>query len=483
MRCKRLLARTLAAVFALVATSSGAQNLPDLGEAAQASFTPQIERRLGEMIMREIREDSTYLDDPEATAYIESVGQRLVSVSTEPGRDFEFFLVRDNTINAFALPGGFVGVHSGLVLAAQSEPELAGVLAHEIGHVIQRHIARQIEQQEQLKWPMLAGMLLGLLAGRSNPQIAQAAITTSQAGAMQASLNNSRDFEREADRVGFQLLERSGYDVNGMPSFFERLARSARLVENNAPAFLRSHPVTTERMSDLQNRAASAPYKQSPDSIEFWLTRAKLRATLSAPHDAVSVLEAQLRDRRFGNEAAAHYGLAVALSETRDFKRAQIELATARKLAKPHPMFDTLDARIKLAVGQGDAARDLLAQSLKEFGQRPYLVYAYAETLQALGQYREALSALEHLNKLRPHDVRLYEMEAKSYAAMGRRALLHQAQAESYYLRGSIPAAVEQLQLATSAADANFYLQSQIDARMRELKRLQAEEKKESLGR
>lgn len=480
MRLKRILVATLAATLA---TTSGAQNLPDLGEASQASFTPQNERRLGEMIMREIRRDPAYLDDPEATAYIETIGRRLVGVSSEARQDFEFFLVRDNTINAFALPGGFVGVHSGLLLAAQSESELAGVLAHEIAHVTQRHIARQFEKQDQLKWPLIAGLLVALLAARSSPQAAQAAIATSQAGAIQASLNYSRDFEREADRVGFQLLEQSGYDVNGMPGFFERLLKSTRFYENNAPAYLRTHPLTTERMADLQNRAAGAHYKQSPDSIEFQLARAKLRATQGAPRDAVAALEAQLRDRRFGNEAATHYGLATALLASRDPKRAEIELATARKLAGSHPMFDTLDAQIKLAMGQGPTARDLLAQSIKENGRRPYLLYAYAETLQTLGQHREALTVLDDLNKLRPHDARLYNMQAKSYAATGARALQHRAQAESYYLQGSTPAAVEQLQLATSAGDANFYLQSQIDVRLRELKRLQIEEKKEQFPR
>ena len=473
---KRALASLLVVVLACPVT---AQDLPDLGEAAQSGFSPQRERRIGEWIMRDIRRDRDFLDDPEVVDYIESVGRRLVAVSADARQEFEFFVIRDNTINAFAMPGGFVGVHTGLITSAQSESELAGVLAHEVSHVTQRHIARMLDKQSQLQLAALAGLVVALLAARSNPQVTQAAIATSQAGAIQASLNYSREFEREADRVGFQLMEASGFDPNGMPAFFGRLQKATRLIENNAPAYLRTHPLNIERMSDLENRAANVRYRQRPDSREFQLVRAKLRAMHGAPAEAVAALEGQVRDRRFLDEGAARYGLAVALDRARDAKRARAELAEARKLVGAHPMLDTFDARMRIAQGDARGASELLAQSLRAHERRPYLVYAHIEALQAGGQHRDAVGLLEELVKERPREVRAYALQAKSYANLDRRALQHRAQAELYALQGSYPAAIEQLRFAQRAGDADFYTGSAIDARMRALRAREQEEKKE----
>lgn len=472
---KRLIA---CALVVSLAGSSLAQPLPDLGDASQAAFSPQNERRIGELIMQELRRDPNFLDDPEITAYVDSIGQRLVTVSAEARSEFDFFVIRDNTINAFALPGGFVGVHTGLLLASQSESEVAGVLAHEVSHVTQRHIARQLEKQSQLQWAAIAGLLLGVLAARSNPQAAQAAIMGSQAGAIQATLNYSRDFEREADRVGFNLMDDAGFDVNGMPAFFERLGKASRLIENNAPAYLRTHPLSNERMADLQNRAASVRYRQRADSVEYQLVRAKIRGMQGAPREAIGLFDAQLREKRFASEGAARYGLAVALAEARDWRRADQELREARRLIGPHAMFETLGARIKVGQGQGQAARDQLAQAMKDYNGRTYVAYGYADLLQRLGQHAAAIEVLEPLSRARPRDGRVYSMLARSYAGLDKRALQHRNQAEHYVLEGALPAAIDQLDIARRAGDADFYTLSSIDARMRELRRRQEEERR-----
>jgi len=455
------------------------QTLPELGDSAQAGMSLQEERKIGDSVMREYRRDPDFVDDPEIVSYVNSIGQRLVAVSADAGRDFEFFVVRDNTINAFAMPGGFVGVHTGLLLAAQSESELAGVLAHEISHVTQRHIARQVQKSSQLSWAAIAGLLVAVLAARSNPQASQAAIVGTQAGAIQAMLNYSRDFEREADRVGFTLMESAGFDPNGMPAFFERLQRATRLSElNAAPAYLRTHPLTTERMADLQARAASVPYRQVPDSVDFQLVRAKIRADDGSPLEAVAAFQNQIKDGRYATEWAARYGLATALLRARQFRRADAALALARTGAGPHPMLETLGARIKRESGDAAGARDELVRALKDFGQRPYIVYEYAETLQALNAHREAITLLEGIVRTHPHDARAYQLLAKSHAALGHIAWQHRAQGEYYALSGSLPAAIEQYQLAQRAGDGDFYLLSSVDARLRELKDLDAEERK-----
>jgi predicted Zn-dependent protease len=204
---------TPAAVFLAMAASFGssspilADDLPDLGESARAEFSPQLERKIGERILNEIRlREPSYVDDPEISDYLNRLGSRLVAASASPAADCYFFLIRDNTVNAFAMFGGFIGVNSGTLLTAQSESELAGVLAHEISHVTQNHLARQIVREKQSSIAMMAAMAIGVLAARSNSQVASAAIASAQAGSIQAQLAFSRDFEREADRLGFQTL-------------------------------------------------------------------------------------------------------------------------------------------------------------------------------------------------------------------------------------------------------------------------------------
>lgn len=473
---KRLFSFVLA--VALV-TSSSAQNLPDLGESAQAGFSTQNERKLGEMIMRELRRDPAFLDDPEAQSYVESVGYKLVAAAGGTRQGFDFFVIRDPSINAFAMPGGFVGVHAGLVMASQSEAEMASVLGHEIAHVTQRHIARQLDKQSQMQMAAIAGLIIALLAARSNPDVTSAAIATTQAGAIQAALNYSRDLEREADRLGFQYLDAAGYDVNGMVGFFERLQRATRLQEYNAPAYLRTHPLTTERIADMQNRAAGARYRQQADSLEFHLVRAKLRALQGNPREAIATFENQLKEKRFVAEGPSRYGLAYSLYRARELVRAESELAAVRKLAVTHSMIETLDAAIKLANQNVDGAIAILERAMKESGGRYSVAYSYVEALQVGGRHKEALGFLEDLIKQRPRDARSHGMQAKSYAAIGRRALQHRSQSEVYYLQGALPAAIEQLQLAQSAGDGDFYLLSSVDSRLRALKAEYTEERKQ----
>ena len=301
-----------------------ADGLPELGDASQASFSSLDERRMGEEVMREIRADPSYYDDAEATEYLSSLGNRLVTQGTDVRQPFRFFFIQDNQINAFALPGGFVGVNTGLVLAAQSESEAAGVLGHEIAHVTQRHIARMMEQQKTSTVVSLAAIALAALAARSSSEVGAAAAAVGQAGAIQNMLNFTREHEREADRVGLQILEKAGYDPRAMAVFFERLQRATRLSEGVAPnVYLRTHPLTHERIADIQNRVEQMPYRQVRDSIEFHLVRAKLRAELDPPREARTFFEQSLAEKRYLSEAAAHYGLAISLVRLKDYSGAK----------------------------------------------------------------------------------------------------------------------------------------------------------------
>ena len=452
-----------------------ADGLPDLGEASQSTFSPQTERRVGEAIMVDIRRDRSLVKDPELTDYLNNLGYRLVSASAENRQDFEFFVLRDNTLNAFALPGGFIGVHTGLILAAQSESELAAVLGHEIAHVTQHHLARIITKQEQSTITSLAGLAVAILAARSNPQIANAAMATAQASSIQTQLDFTREHEREADRIGLQTLSQAGFDPRGAATFFERLQKFNRLYENNAPEYLRTHPITSERIADIQNRLAGLPYRQVPDSLEFQLVRAKLRAEEGTPQQAVALFEDALREKKYTSETASRYGLTAALLRAKDYARAEQELALLRKMAPPNAIIENLAARIKTAAGQPGAALAQYQTALKSFPSHRALVYGYADALLQNRQSAQALTLINDRLRRFPLDDRLYELQAQAYAMQGKTLLSHQAQAEAYARQGNLVAAIEQLQLGLKAGDGDFYQLSIMEARLKQLKAEHAE--------
>lgn len=455
-----------------------ASQLPELGDAASDDLSFATEKQIGQEIMREVRRDPSYLDDPEIEAYLNQLGGRLGSASSDPGMGFHFFAIEDPTINAFAMPGGYIGVHTGLILTAQTESELAGVLAHEISHVTQRHIARQIHREKQMSLPSMLLTAIALVAARSNAQVAQAVTTVGAAVPVQTQINFSRDYEREADRAGFEILQKAALDVRGMSNFFERLQRATRVYENNAPVYLRTHPLTSERISDMQNREQRQRYRQVTDSSEFHLVRAKLRAMKGHASEAIKDFRNLVQDRKYPSDAAAHYGLAVALSRAKDWKGAEAEILVAKKRISS-PMIDRVYA--ESLIGQGDVEAGLAhyREAIVRYPLSTSLVYAYGDALAGQRRFSDSLALAESQLRNYPTDIRLHELMAKSYAALGRRSQQHRALAEAYALKGQISPAIEQLELAQRAGDANFYELSVIDARLREFKRRQADEAKE----
>jgi len=460
---------------------SVAEGLPDLGEAAQAEFSPAMERRIGESVMLEIRRDPAWLDDPEVSSYLNRLGNRLSSQSEAGRQEFEFFALRDPTLNAFAMPGGYIGVHTGLILAAASESELASVLAHEISHVTQHHLARLINKSGQGQVTSLLALAVAILAARSSPDLAMGAAMAGQGAAIQNQLNYSRDFEREADRTGLGVMERAGFDIRGMSSFFERLQQSGRLYENNAPGYLRTHPLTTERLADMGNRIQGRPYKQVADSLEFQLVRAKLRAQEGTSRDAVVEFETRLKDRSFaGGEAAMHYGLAQASVRDGNLPAAERELSELRRLKTVSPMIETLAAQLRLKQGDAAGAVKILRAAQPRYPQERAIAYGLVESLLEARQPEDAIKFTEDELVSYPSDARMHGLQAKTYSLLGKRLQQHRAQAEAYALLGRLPAAVEQLELAQKAGDGNFYEQSQVDARLRELKKRMADEAKQA---
>jgi beta-barrel assembly-enhancing protease len=471
--------RHFLAIVLLLAPQVLAEGLPDLGDAAQSSFSALEERRLGEEIMREVRADRTYLDDPEPTDYLNTLGNRLASHSLESRQEFTFFLMQDRQINAFALPGGYIGVNTGLLLAAHSESEVASVVAHEIAHVTQRHIARILGKQKESTIISLAALAIAVLAARANSDLASAASAVGQGAAIQNMLNFTREHEKEADRVGIQTLETAGFDARAMATFFERLQRATRIYEGGAPSYLRTHPMTHERIADAQNRVESMPYRQVTDSIDFQLVRAKLRADAEPPAQARAFFEEGLAERRFLSEAANRYGLATSLLRQKNYAAARKEHESLKRLTPAHPMVESLGCRIRSAAGETEAAISCYQAASRAFPQSRAITYEHAEALIRAQRPDPALNVINARLQFFTDDPQLYILQARAYALQGKRLAQHRATGEAYVRMGNLRGAVEQMQIALKSGDGDFYQLSATEARLRELRKAEESRSKD----
>jgi predicted Zn-dependent protease len=470
-------------IFLLMITligSLGAQQLPNLGDSSESVLSPLQERRFGAAIMRQIRASPEFMDDPEVTDYLNRVGFTLVSNSPDPGGHFEFFAIKNPAINAFALPGGYIGIHSGLILSAQSESELVGVMGHETAHVTQRHIARMLAGQKKSGLASLAAIAVAILAASSSPELSQAAILAAQAVPLQSQLNYSRGHEREADRVGLQIVQKSDYDIHAIPMFFERLQRASRLYEGGAPSYLRTHPMTFERIADIQSRIRDVPFRQVPDSLEFRLVRARLIALDGRPSDAVAIFTARIEEKKHASELASRYGLVVAMLRVEKLQPSDLETAGVHvdamlSEAGDDPMVLAIAAGVEVRAGRIQSGLDAYRRALVSFPTRKSLMSGYATTLLDSGQNQEAVDFLERSIMRTAPDHRLYELQARGHASLGEMLAQHRALAEASLVRGNLAAAIEQLRLAKLSGDGDFYDRSSVDARLRELMRLDAE--------
>jgi beta-barrel assembly-enhancing protease len=474
---------TLSAPVFLAPATIHAQALPNLGGGDSAELSPLQERKLGEDIMNSIRRDPAYMGDLPTLDYLNQFGNSLL-VATPEARgegdyDFFFFAVRDPTLNAFALPGGFIGANSGLVLAAQSESELASVMAHEIGHVSQRHIARMIGNQKQDSLLPIAGLLLGALAMRSSPDLGMAAMMGGTGVAAQRRLSFGRDAEREADRIGLNILNGGGFEATGMVNFFGRLQNASRNRSDNMPAWLRTHPLTTERIADIEARVRDMPYRQRVDGLDFSLVKARLRVlqddTPRGWRDASVLFGEQMKQGTRAQVVGARYGLVMLALRQREVAQARTLMEEMRAEVERKPglapsvLLLGLEVDVALANGQAPQAVALAADGRNRFPLSRGLSMQYAEALLAAGRMQEATLFLRDQAQIYRQDAGIQQALARAYAEQNKQALQHMALAEYYAINGAVPAALEQLRTARAAPDAAFHDLAIIDAREREL--------------
>jgi predicted Zn-dependent protease len=457
-----------------------AQALPDLGDESQSMFAPGQERRLGEMVVRQIRGSGAYLNDPEVNDYLNELGYRLVAAVPGGKQDFEFFAIADPSINAFALPGGYVGINAGLILLTQSESELAAVLAHEITHVTQHHMTRALANQQRSLLYSLAAIALAIAASRSSSsnsgQVMSAGMASAQALAMQSQINFTRENEYEADRIGFQRLDAAGFDPTAMASFMSRMQKSSQFADGGAPSYLRSHPVTYERVAEAQARAYGKPYRQVPDSLDFQLVRALLRSYNGTPKEAVAFFTSALADHKFSSEVAMRYGLVASLLRAENFKQAKAELATLEKTAPTHPMIEVMAGHVLMEAGDLDLAIARFERALSRYPNKMQLVYDYPEALLKANRARDAARFIDAQLARFPNDGPLHRLAARTYATLGMKLQQYRHQGEYYAWQGDLKGAVVQLELAAKAGDGDFYQASVVETRLRALRRELAEQ-------
>lgn len=463
--------RILLTVCLIVPVAVGnADELPELGDYSATVMSPLQEQAIANMIMRDVMASADVIRDVEINDYIAALGYRLAANSPNPRQGFNFFVVQDNTINAFAMYGGVIGVHTGLILAANNESELASVLGHEIGHVVQRHLARMIATQKRDSILNMAGYALAILAARSNPQLAAGALTATSASGLQKQLDYTREHEREADRVGLQILENAGYDPHAMPGFFNTLMKNTRFVDGAAPSFLRTHPLTTERISDIKNRVDNLPYKQVQDSVEFLMVRAKLKANVGLPEQTVQYYEQLLKEKRYANEAAERYGYAIALMRKQDYANAQLQIDWLKSNMALHPYVMTLDAKLAEEQAQRKLAEQKWISGLQRYPEHRALLYGYIEHMLTIGQIDKALSLIKDKQPAWPDDPYFFDLMSRAYTMLGKNLLRHQAAGEAYARKYNLDRAIEQMELAAKAGDGDFYQQSIVEARLKTLK-------------
>ncbi len=502
--------------------------LPALGDAAAQDLSPMAERRLGDRIMRSILRDPDVIDDPLVLEYVNHVWTTLLASARRRGEigpeldashAWTPFLVRDRTVNAFALPGGYIGVHFGLLAMTTTPDELASVLAHELSHVTQRHIARMISQQSRTSWVSLASLVLGILAASRNPAAGQAMIYGGQAVTLQGQLNFSRDMEREADRVGFGVLSDAGYEPAGMALMFEHLQQASRLNDDGSFPYLRTHPLTTERIGEARSRlgpsgwdlASQAGHPQSALWAWHVLMAARSRVLMDPRTESLQAL-VNLEPRKADGalaQLATLYTSAVAMQRSGDALRAAGALQKAKAVAKSLPAAQQAVASRMLGLSEAEGLLDArhpqeAAKVLTQVSQlpppadlawpthRPELLLnarvalATPDASGPNGAWAQAASSLQTHVSQYPQDAAAWSTLSGLWQHLGQPLRAVRAEAEAAAALGDLPGAIERLQGAQKRfrqPDAGAVIElSVMDSRLKTWQRQQREDMREDGG-
>jgi len=450
------------------ASEPSAVDLPRIGEPADTALSPLEEARIGSRVVAQLYEHEYILEDPELTSYVQALTWRLVASTDTGPRSLVLFVVKDSRINAFALPGGYIGVNAGLITSSRNESELAGVLAHELAHVTQRHIARTVEGTQAANLATWAAVLAAILAASADPEIVIAALSVGQAANYQREVNFTRAHELEADRIGIRTMSRARFDPQAVASFFVRLEQQSRLYGNQMPEFLRTHPVNTTRISEARTRASDYAPRKVADPVEYGLMQARARVLASErPSQALEFFSGQLRQSP--KSIVDAYGLALTYSKMGDNARAMEALQPALDAQPRQANLSLLAARIEQGLGKTEAALTRLTRTLEHHPRSAPVILEYADQLLASGKpdaARQVLLSHEQTVGSRADTSRLLAYAARD---AGNMVEAQYQMANFLFQRGDGGGALAQLDAALRMASLSKQDRARLTARRGEI--------------
>jgi len=471
--------RKIIAIWLLVAVSwpfimiqAADIDLPDFGDSSGALISPMQEYQIGRAFFWRLQQSVELIDDPEVNSYIQEVGYRLVANSDSPQLPFTFFMVPDLSVNAFAAPGGFIGVHSGLVLTSETEDEMASVLAHEIAHVTQRHLLRSLEQSQHMSIASMIAKIGAALLAVADPKAGMAGMMAIQAGEAQAQINFTRANEKEADNLGMLTLVRSGFDPQAMPIFFERLQKTSRFYNGSGvPEFLRTHPVTTSRIAEARGRAVTYPVtRQLSDTLQFYLIREKLRVMASTDLAQLTKYYASaLEVGNNSNQIATRYGYSLALSEVGNYTHARKILQSLIEQDDDRLSYQLALADLEIGVGRLSNALAIYDENQKLYPDDHALTIKQVDALLQANLPEQASNLLFKQLEVGGPSRTLYKLMAQAKGDLGQKSQAHRWLAEYYYISGRFKQAADQLRLAAGFATGDEYQLAKISSRLRDV--------------
>jgi predicted Zn-dependent protease len=490
------------------AESPAALDLPQIGDPADNSLSPADEKRLGGEVMAELYGHNYMLEDPEISEYLSALGWKLAASSQSRPPSLLFFMMNDDRINAFALPGGFIGVNAGLLLAASNESEVAGVLGHELAHVTQRHIARTQEDTEVASMATWLAVIATIIAGSADPDLVIGALSLGQSLNYQRQVNYTRAHELEADRIGIQTMARAGFDPFAMASFFQKLEQQSRLYGSGVPEFLRTHPLNTTRVSEARARAASlassvtpsfdpysgsvvaqglpsipngAPVNTAPpphapptradrarSALDFAVIQARTRV-LSAdrPSEALEYFSRELASHE---STPARYGAALAMAELGQSAEAFAMLKPALEQNPRQANLNLLQGRLQLLAGTRDLALATLANTLAMYPEYAPAILAYADAQMAAGKPDDARQVLISHEQALGVQVETYNLLSQAARASGNMAEASYQMANFMFVRGDAGGALAQLDAGLRLSSLSKQDRSRLLARRQEVR-------------
>ena len=460
-------------IFIFLSCIVTANNLPELGDYSSSKISESDEIFIGRQILFQVNQSDSIIRDIEISDYLDLLGKRLINASTDPAKKIEFFIVSDPSINAFAMLGGVIGVHSGLFLASNTESELASVISHEIAHINQKHISRFLLQQERTSYQSTFIMAVALLLARSNPQLASTAMAGASAGSVQGALDFTRENEKEADRVGIQTLNKAGFDVRGARDFFTTLKQANQFSGGAAPAFLQTHPITSNRINDIEDRLKDFPYKQRVDNQTFHYVKGKLKALLDNREDTKNILEENIKNKIYINEGGERFALAYIYLIDNEFIKSYEQMQWLFDNEQSNPMLSQLYINYLIKTNKVTEAKKIYEQNLNFFPSNRSFIYGLADLYLETQDSEKAIKLLKENEQKFSQDPILYKLFAKGYANQGKKLLQYENLAEAAYYNFNLQEAIIRMDLAIKANDGDFYQKSRVESRLKQFQKEQ----------